>query len=104
LHFHQLPCSRSCPPWPPQIRLLEPHPWPRSTVTPLVLNELVNDGLLALAGDSLYLAWMVPPASDKKPNPLYDNVFQLRPSARMWFHRPGEPVHAGVVQPLQGGA
>jgi hypothetical protein len=52
---------------PPQIRVLEPHPWLRSTVTLLVLNDLVNGSLLAPA-------WMVPPALDKEPNPPYGYV------------------------------
>jgi hypothetical protein len=56
---------------PPQIRVLEPHPWPRSTVTPLALNELVNGGLLVPASNGLYPAWMFPPASDREPNPPY---------------------------------
>jgi hypothetical protein len=59
---------------PPQILVLEPHPWPRSTVTLLALNQLVNGGLLASAGDGLYPAWMVLPASDKEPNPPYGYV------------------------------
>jgi hypothetical protein len=40
-------------------------------MTPLSLNELVNGGLLVPAGEGMYPAWMVPPASDREPNPLY---------------------------------
>jgi hypothetical protein len=43
-------------------------------VTPFALNELVNGGLLAPAGDSMYPAWMVPPASDREPNPPHGCV------------------------------
>jgi hypothetical protein len=43
-------------------------------VTPLALNELVNSGLLAPTGDSMYPAWMVPPALDREPNPLHGYV------------------------------
>jgi hypothetical protein len=43
-------------------------------VTPLTPNELVNGGQLAPAGEGTYLAWMVPPASHREPNPLYDYV------------------------------
>jgi hypothetical protein len=71
-HHPHFPLSFSMSP--PQIRVLEPHPWPRSIVTPLALNELVKGGLLAPAGDGLYLAWMVPPTSDKEPNPPYAYV------------------------------
>jgi hypothetical protein len=60
---------------PPQpIRVLEPLPWFRSTVTPRVLNELVNGGLLAPAGEGMYPAWMVPSASDREPNPPHSYV------------------------------
>jgi hypothetical protein len=46
---------------PPQpIVVLEPLPWTRSTVTSFALNELVNGGLLAPAGEGMYPAWMVP--------------------------------------------
>jgi hypothetical protein len=43
-------------------------------VTPFTLNELVNGGLLAPAGEGTYPAWMVPPASDREPNPPYSYV------------------------------
>jgi hypothetical protein len=66
---------------PPQILVLEPHPWPRSTVTPLALNELVNGGLLVPAGDDMYLAWMVPPMSDREPKPPHDYVI-----SSVWLH------------------
>jgi hypothetical protein len=53
----------------PPIRVLDPFLWSRSTVTQLALEELVNGGQLTLAGDGPYPAWMVPPASDREPNP-----------------------------------
>jgi hypothetical protein len=40
-------------------------------VTSFTLNELVNGGLLAPAGEGAYPAWLVPPASDREPNPPY---------------------------------
>jgi hypothetical protein len=43
-------------------------------VTPFALNEPVNGGLLALAGEGAYLAWMVPPVSDREPNPPYGYI------------------------------
>jgi hypothetical protein len=43
-------------------------------VTPFALNELVNGGLLAPTGEGAYPAWMVPPASDREPNPSYGYV------------------------------
>jgi hypothetical protein len=51
-------------------------------VTPLALNELVNGGLLVPPGDGLYPAWMVPPVSDKEPNPPYGYVVSF-----VWLHK-----------------
>jgi hypothetical protein len=58
----------------PPIRVLDPLPWSRSTLTQLALEELVNGGQLTPAGDDPYPAWMVPPVSDREPNPLYGYV------------------------------
>jgi hypothetical protein len=44
---------------------------------PFALNKLVNGGLLAPAGDGMYPAWMVPPASDKEPNPPHVYVLSF---------------------------
>jgi hypothetical protein len=63
---------------------LEPLLWSRSTVTQLALNELVNGGLLAPAGDGMYSAWIVPSASDREPNPQYDYVVSF-----IWLHERG---------------
>jgi hypothetical protein len=43
-------------------------------VTPFALNELVNDRQLAPAGEGTHPAWMVPPVSQRDPNPPYDYV------------------------------
>jgi hypothetical protein len=51
------------------IRVLDSFAWPRSTATRLLLEELVNSEQLTLAGDGPHPAWMVPPASDREPNP-----------------------------------
>jgi hypothetical protein len=50
-------------------------------VTPFALNELVNGGLLAPVGEEAYPVWMVPPASDREPNLLYDYVVSF-----IWLH------------------
>jgi hypothetical protein len=73
---HRLPRSQLSPAMaaPRPKVVLEPHPWPRSTVTPFTLNKLVNGGLLASVGEGAYPAWMVPPASDMEPNPPYGYV------------------------------
>jgi hypothetical protein len=44
-------------------------PWPRSTVTRLVLSELGNAGQLAPNVDGQPAAWIVPPATDQEPRP-----------------------------------
>jgi hypothetical protein len=46
-------------------------------VTAFTLNELVNGGLLALASEGTYPAWMVPPTSDREPNLSYDYVISF---------------------------
>jgi hypothetical protein len=43
-------------------------------VTPFALNELVNDGQLAPAGEGMNPAWMVLPASHREPNPPHGYV------------------------------
>jgi hypothetical protein len=46
-------------------------------VTSFALNELVNGGLLASAGEGAYPAWIVSPASDREPNPPYGYVISF---------------------------
>jgi hypothetical protein len=53
-------------------------------VTLFALNELVNSGLLAPAGEGAYPVWMVPPASDLEPNPPYGYVVSF-----IWLHEYG---------------
>jgi hypothetical protein len=53
------------------ITVLDLHPWSRSTVTGFALSELVNGGQLALNVDGQPAAWIVPPATDREPNPPY---------------------------------
>jgi hypothetical protein len=38
-------------------------------VTPFAVNELVNGGQLAPAGEGANPAWMVPPVLHREPNP-----------------------------------
>jgi hypothetical protein len=74
-------------------------------VTLLALNELVNGGLLAPAGDGMYPVWMVPPAPDKEPNPRHGYVVSfvrlhergfIAPASRFMrgqFHHYGVELH-----------
>jgi hypothetical protein len=60
---------------PPQsITVIDPLPWPRSTVTALALHELENGGQLAPNVDGQPAAWIVLPATDREPNPPYGYV------------------------------
>jgi hypothetical protein len=58
---------------PPQsIQVLDPLPWPRSTVMESALHELENGGQLALNVDAP--TCIVPPAADREPNPPFGYV------------------------------
>jgi hypothetical protein len=60
---------------PPQpIVVLDPSSWPRSTVMPFALHVLVNGGQLALNVEGAPPAWIVPPVTDREPNPSYGYV------------------------------
>jgi hypothetical protein len=54
--------------------VLDPLPWTRSTVTKFSFHELVNGGQLALNVEGAPPAWIVPPATDREPNPPYGYV------------------------------
>jgi hypothetical protein len=53
---------------PQPITVIDPLPWPRSTVTEFVLHELESGGQLALNVDGQPPASIVPPAADREPN------------------------------------
>jgi hypothetical protein len=60
---------------PPQsITVLDPLPWSRSTVTRFAFSELVNGTQLAPNVDGQPAAWIVPPATDREPNPPHGYV------------------------------
>jgi hypothetical protein len=69
--------------------VLEPLPWTWSTVTPFALNELVNGGLLAPNVEGAPPTWIVPPASDREPNPPYRYIISF-----IWLHERGFTVPA----------
>jgi hypothetical protein len=56
------------------ITVIDPLPWPRSTVTRLALSELVNACQLVPNVDGQPAAWIVPPSSDREPNPPHGYV------------------------------
>jgi hypothetical protein len=70
---------------PPQsIVVIDPLPWPGSTVMKLALHELENGGQLAPNVDGQPAAWIVPPATDREPNPAYGYVVSF-----VCFHERG---------------
>jgi hypothetical protein len=82
--------------WPQPIVVLETLPWTRSTVTSFALNELVNARLLAPTGEGAYPVWMVPPASDKEPNPPYGYVVNFIRLHERGFTAPTSRFMRGV--------
>jgi hypothetical protein len=54
--------------------VLDPLPWSRLTVTRFALSELVNGGQLAPNVDGQPTVWIVPPATDREPNPPYGYI------------------------------
>jgi hypothetical protein len=56
------------------VQVLDPVPWHRSTVTEFVLHELENGGQLTPNVGGQPPVWIVPPATDREPNPPYGYV------------------------------
>jgi hypothetical protein len=56
------------------ITVIDPLPWPCSTVTRLALCELVNAGQLTANEDEQPPVWIDPPARDQEPNPPFGYV------------------------------
>jgi hypothetical protein len=52
------------------ITVLDPHPWSHSMLMDFALNELVNGGQLANV-EGQPPAWIIQPAADWEPNPLF---------------------------------
>jgi hypothetical protein len=70
---------------PPQsITVIDPLPWPCSMVTAFALHELEDSGQLAPNVGGQPAAWIVPPATDREPNPSYGYVVSFIP-----FHERG---------------
>jgi hypothetical protein len=75
---------------PPQsITVIDPLPWPCSTVTRLALSDLVTAGQLAANEDGRPPAWIDPPARDREPNPPFGYVVSF-----ILFHECGFAVPA----------
>jgi hypothetical protein len=73
---------------PPQsITVIDPLPWPRSTVTRFALSELVSAGQPAANEDGRPAAWIEPPARDQETNPPFGYVVSF-----IRFHEHGFAV------------
>ena len=82
---------------PPQpITVLDPLPWSRSTVTKLALSELVNSGQLAPNVEGQPPAWIVPPATDREPNPPYGYVVSFIRHHERGFAAPASRFMRGL--------
>jgi hypothetical protein len=66
-HLRAPPPTSMAPPQP--IVVLDPLPWNRSTVMEFSLHELVNGGQLAPNVEGSPPARIIPPATDREPNP-----------------------------------
>jgi hypothetical protein len=66
------------------ITVIDPLSWPHSTVTEFALHELENGGQLAPNVGEQPVAWIVPPAADREPNPPYGYVVSF-----VLFHERG---------------
>jgi hypothetical protein len=51
--------------------------WSRSTATRLALSELVNSGQLEPNVDGQPPAWIIPPETDREPNPPYGYIINF---------------------------
>jgi hypothetical protein len=65
-------------------------------VTPFALNELVNGRLLAANVKGAPLAWIVPPASDREPNPSYGYVVSFVRLHKRGFTAPASHFMRGL--------
>jgi hypothetical protein len=82
---------------PPQpIIVLDPLSWPRSTVMPFALNELVNGGLLAPNMEGAPSAWIVPPVLDREPNPSYGYATNFVQLHERGFNAPASGFMRGL--------
>jgi hypothetical protein len=76
--------------------MLDPLPCNRSTMTRLALSELVNGGQLAPNVDGQPAAWIVPPATDREPNPPYGYVVNFIRHHERGFEAPASRFMCGL--------
>jgi hypothetical protein len=76
--------------------MLDPLPWSRSTVTRFALSKLVNGGHLAPNVEGQPPAWIVPPATDRQPNPPYGYVVSFIRHHERGFDAPASRFMHGL--------
>jgi hypothetical protein len=82
---------------PPQsISVIDPLPWPRSTVMRLALSELVTAGQLAANEDGHPVAWIDRPATDRGPNPPFRYVVSFIRHHERGFTAPASRFLCGL--------
>jgi hypothetical protein len=69
---------------PQPITIIDPLPWPHSTVTRLSLSNLVTAGQLATNEDGRPAVWIVPQLNEREPNPPFGYVVSF-----ICFHERG---------------
>jgi hypothetical protein len=76
--------------------VLDPLPWGRSTVTEFALRELMNCGQLAPNVKGAPPAWIVPPATDREPNPSFGYVVSFVRRHECGFASPASRFMRGL--------
>jgi hypothetical protein len=78
------------------ITVMDPHPWSRSMVTGFAPRELVNGGQLAPNVDGQPAVWIVPPTTDREPNPPYDYIVSFNQQHEHGFAAPASHFMRGL--------
>jgi hypothetical protein len=82
---------------PPQsITVIDPLPWPHSTVMAFALHELANGGQLAPNVDGQPPVWIVPPSADREPNPPHGYVVSFIRFHECGFAAPASRFMCGL--------
>jgi hypothetical protein len=75
---------------------LDPLPWIRTAVMRFALSELVNGGQLTPNVDGQPTAWIVPPATDREPNPSYGYIVSFIHHHERGFAAPASRFMRGL--------
>jgi hypothetical protein len=81
---------------PQPIVVLDPLQWSRSSVTEFALCELVNGAQLAPNVEGAPPAWIVPPVTDREPNPPFGYVISFVRHHERGFAAPASRFMRGL--------